>query len=151
MPMQEKRLDVLGLHGLSCKYSAGRHPRHAALNECFKRALQSAGVPSLLEPVGIDRGDGKRPDGITIFPFSEGKCLCWDATCVDTYAATHVNGSAVSPGSAAREAEDGKCGASMRHSELAIGAFCDGDSRDIWQHDGRNLDGDRTSHNECDG
>ena len=85
--------------GLSYKYSAGRLPRHAALNECVRRALQSAGVPSLLEPVGIDRGDGKRPDGITIFPFSEGKCLCWDATCVDTYAATHVNGSAVSPGS----------------------------------------------------
>ena len=112
-----KKMDALGLHGLSCKYSAGRHPRHAALNECVRRALQSAGVPSLLEPVGIDRGDGKRPDGITIFPFSEGKCLCWDATCVDTYAATHVNGSAVSPGSAAREAEDGK-----RRKYAALGA-----------------------------
>ena len=58
--------------------------------------------------MGIHRRDGRRPDDITIFPFSEGKCLCWDATCVDTYAATHVNGSAVSPGSATREAEDGK-------------------------------------------
>ena len=110
-------MDALGLHGLSCKYSAGRHPRHAALNECVRRALQGANVPSLLEPVGIDRGDGRRPDGITIFPFSEGKCLCWDATCVDTYAATHVNGSAVSPGSAAREAEDEK-----RRKYAALGA-----------------------------
>ena len=37
-----KTMDALGLHGLSCKYSAGRHPRHAALNECVRRALQSA-------------------------------------------------------------------------------------------------------------
>ena len=45
----EKKMDALGLHGLSCKYSGGRHPRHAALNECVRRALQRAGVPSLLE------------------------------------------------------------------------------------------------------
>ena len=77
-------MDSRGLHGLSCKYSAGRHPRHSALNDVIKRSLQTAGVPSILEPVGIDRGDGKRPDGITIFPFSRGKCLCWDATCVYT-------------------------------------------------------------------
>jgi hypothetical protein len=98
-------MDARGLHGLSCKYSAGRHPRHAALNDVVRRALQSAGVPSMLEPVGIDRGDGKRPDGITVFPFSRGRCLCWDATCVDTYAESHLNSSAVSAGSAARGAE----------------------------------------------
>ena len=28
-----------------------------------------AGFPSQLEPVGLDRGDGKRPDCITLFPF----------------------------------------------------------------------------------
>ena len=56
----------------------------------------------------MDRGDGKRPDGITVFPFSEGKSLCWDATCVDTYAETNLNRSAVSSGSAARGAEEAK-------------------------------------------
>ena len=74
-----KIMDALGLHGLSCRYSAGQY---SALNECVRRALQSAGVPSFLEPVGIDRGDSRRRDGI--FPLSEGKCLCWDVTCVDT-------------------------------------------------------------------
>jgi len=110
-------MDARGLHGLSCKYSAGRHPRHAALNDVIKRALQSAGIPSILEPLGVDRGDGKRPDGITVFPFSNGKCLCWDATCTDTYAETYLNGSAVSAGSAACGAEERK-----RRKYAALGA-----------------------------
>ena len=104
-----KVMDAMGLHGLSCRYSAGRHPRHSAINDVIRRALQSAGIPSVLEPVGVDRGDGKRPDGISVFPFSNGKCLCWDATCIDTFAASHIYGSAVSAGSAAREAEVKKC------------------------------------------
>lgn len=112
-----RMMDARGLHGLSCKYSAGRHPRHAALNDVVKRALQGAGIPSILEPVGIDRGDGKRPDGISVFPFTNGRCLCWDATCVDTYAVSHVNSSAVAPGNAAREAEERK-----RRKYAALGA-----------------------------
>ena len=103
-----QRMDELGLHGLSCRYSAGRFPRHAALNDIVKRSLQRAGLPSVLEPLGLDRGDGKRPDGITIFPFKNGKSLCWDSTCVDTYAETHLIGSAISAGSAATEAETRK-------------------------------------------
>ena len=99
------RMDARGLHGLSCRFSSGRHPRHAALNDVIKRALHSAGIPSVLEPLGIDRGDGRRPDGLTVFPFANGKCLCWDATCTDTFSRTHVNNSAVSPGHAACEAE----------------------------------------------
>ena len=109
-----RQMDARGLHALSCKYSAGRHPRHAALNDVMKRALVSAGVPSTLEPVGIDRGDGKRPDGITVFPFSNGRCLCWDATCVDTYAETHLISSAIAPGSAA-------CGAEQRKRRKYVG------------------------------
>ena len=63
-----------------------------------KRSLRSAGVPSVLEPVGVDRGNGKKPDGITVFPFSRGKSLCLDVTCVDTFAETNLNSSAVAPG-----------------------------------------------------
>lgn len=103
-----RRMDARGLHGLSCKYSAGRHPRHAALNDVIRRGLQSAGIPSVLEPPGVDRGDGKRPDGITVFPFSNGKGLCWDATCIDTYAESVVVNSAMSAGFAARGAEERK-------------------------------------------
>ena len=36
-----------GLHGLSCKYSAGCFPRHSDINDVIKRALQKAGLPSV--------------------------------------------------------------------------------------------------------
>ena len=53
-----------------CKYSAGRFPRHSAMNDGNKRALQKAGLLSVLEPPGSNRGDGSRHGGITGFPFS---------------------------------------------------------------------------------
>ena len=121
-----REMDARGLHGLSCRYSAGRIPRHTALNDIVKRGLLSAGIPAILEPLGLDRGDGKRPDGITVFPFSEGKSLCWDATCVDSYAESHLNGSAVEPGSAACGAEEVKrrkyaeLGARFRFEPIAV-------------------------------
>ncbi|CAH2226484.1 jg13502, partial [Pararge aegeria aegeria] len=34
--------------------------------------------------------DGKRPDGMTIVPWWMGRSLVWDATCVDTLAASHL-------------------------------------------------------------
>ena len=58
--------------------------------------------------VGIDRGDGKRPDGIKVFLFFMGKNPCWDVTCVDTFAETNLNSSVVAPGYAALKAEKSK-------------------------------------------
>ena len=101
-------VDSLGHHGLSCKKSAGRLPRHSNLNDVIKRSLSSVGIPSRLEPVGLNRGDGKRPDGITTFPFSQGKYLCWDSTCGDTFAPSIINDSATQAGSAANKAEERK-------------------------------------------
>ena len=97
--------DSQGYHSLTCRYSAGRHPRHTALNDVLGRSLLSAGIPSLLEPSGMDREDGKRPDGVTIFPFSNGLPLVWDATCVNTFADSHVKSAAIAAGEAARDAE----------------------------------------------
>ena len=103
-----RKVTLLGLHGLSCPMSAGRRPRHAHLNDVVNRALSSAGFPAVLEPVGLDRGDGRRPDGLTVFPFREGRCLTWDATCVDTFKDTIIVQSALEAGSAARQAEERK-------------------------------------------
>ena len=99
------RMDSKGLHGLSCRFSAGRHPRHSAMNDVVRRALLRAGLPSVLEPLGLDRGDGSRPDGMTVFPFKRGRCLVWDCTCADTFAETHLNQLAVEAGAAATGAE----------------------------------------------
>ncbi|XP_073949065.1 lipase 3-like [Choristoneura fumiferana] len=36
------------------------------------------------------RDDGKRPDGVTLVPWKLGRALMWDATCVDTFALSHI-------------------------------------------------------------
>ena len=97
-----------GLHPLSCRYSAGRAPRHAAINDVVRRALVGCGVPSTLEPTRINRGDGKRPDGITLFPWKNGRCLVWDANVVDTFAATHLAACSLELGAGAAAAEERK-------------------------------------------
>jgi hypothetical protein len=101
-------VDSRGYHGLSCKFSAGRRSRHAGINLIIKRALASAGYCSQLEPTGISRADGKRPDGVTLSPWSQGRCLCWDATIVCTLAISHVARSVNQPGSASEAAESKK-------------------------------------------
>ena len=68
----EVEVDQLGTHGLSCKRSEGRHYRHSAVNDILHRALRSAQVPARLEPSGLTRSDGKRPDGATLAPWRRG-------------------------------------------------------------------------------
>ena len=80
------QVSQFGTHGLSCRSSEGRHPRHAAINDIICRTLSSAGIPARLEPPGLLRSDGKRPDGMT---WTSGRPLVWDATCSDTFAESY--------------------------------------------------------------
>ena len=43
-----------------------------------------------------------------MFPFTDGKNLCWDPTCHDTYNKSAINETAHTPGAAANKAEDHK-------------------------------------------
>ena len=70
-----KLVEENGHHGLSCARIAGRFSRHHNLNTLVKQALSSIKVPSILELNGLTRSDGKRPDGITLAPWEEGKQL----------------------------------------------------------------------------
>jgi hypothetical protein len=88
-------------HALSCCRCSGRFPRHHALNDIVRRALISANIPCVLEPPGLCRTDGKRPDGLTLVPWQRGKCLLWDATCVSTFAASHLSRTVQTAGAAA--------------------------------------------------
>jgi hypothetical protein len=97
-----------GYHGLKCKSSAGRWSRHSAVNDVLARALRTAEVPVNTEPVGCSASDGKRPDGLTLVPWTRGKSMVWDFTCKDTYAPTYVASCATNPGSAARVGEEVK-------------------------------------------
>jgi Reverse transcriptase (RNA-dependent DNA polymerase) len=102
------QVDARGIHGLACKRSAGRHPRHGLLNDVVWRAMHRAQVPSTKEPTGLSRSDGKRPDGATMIPWARGRCLTWDVTSPDTLARSHLQASAMNAGAAATRAEASK-------------------------------------------
>ncbi len=51
-------VDARGTHGLACKRSAGRHPRHGLLNDVVWRAMLRAQVPSCKEPAGHSKSAG---------------------------------------------------------------------------------------------
>ena len=76
-----------------------------AITDVVRRGLSAAGIPPMLEPSGLDRGDGTRPDGITVYPYSRGRCLIWDATCVNTFASSELIRVAFAAGSVADAAE----------------------------------------------
>lgn len=97
-----------GYHALSCKKTKGKYARHAEINKIFSMAFSSAGFPNKLEPPSLSRRDGKRPDGLTSYPWSHGKSLIWDVTVVNTIASTYVNNTSVKSGSAADQAERDK-------------------------------------------
>ena len=104
-----KRVEWDGLHGLSCTKCAGRFSRHATLNSLIKQTLGSLDLPSALEPRGLYRTDGKRPDGVTMIPWELGEQLAWNVTVVDIFAPSSQNqGSFCNPGTTATEAEAGK-------------------------------------------
>jgi hypothetical protein len=101
-------VDSRGTHGLACKRSAGRTVRHHQINDVIWRALCHANIPSIKEPTGLLRSDGKRPDGLTQIPWHGGKCLTWDVTVTDTLAASYVDLTAANAGAAAEGAASRK-------------------------------------------
>ena len=86
----EVEVNDQGTHGLSCRFSKGRHPRHGALNDVVRRSLKAEKIPAHLEPSDIHRSDGKRPDGTSIVPWMSGRVLVWDVTCPDTLAPSYA-------------------------------------------------------------
>ena len=62
----------------------------------------------MLEPTGLAQEDGKRPDGLTLIPFSSGRALVWDATVTDSLSPSLVGPGATRAGSAVTKAEAAK-------------------------------------------
>ena len=63
--------------------SARRLPaRHHALNDLVARAMVSAGTPVTKEPNDLSQSDGKRPNGLSLVPWEEGKPLTGEVTAV---------------------------------------------------------------------
>ena len=96
-------MDKYGLHPLLCRISTDHLPSHSALNDLM-HTMSSAGFNAVLEPVGLDCGDGKYSDGMTMFLFSRKKCFIWYSTCVNHFLLS-ICKTAIEPGSAARSAK----------------------------------------------
>ena len=96
-------VDALGIHGLSCRRSAGRTSRHNTLNDIIFRACIRSGVPAYKEPTGLFLNDEKRTDGMLV-PWKMGRCVPWDVTCPDTLAASHRQITAYASGAASERA-----------------------------------------------
>ena len=103
-----EELDPLGSHALVCSRGSGKHIRHRIINEFVRETFVSAGVPVVLEPPGLSRSDGKRPDGVTILPFFNGRALSWDATCWNPLARSNATAAQKKSGAVAELAETQK-------------------------------------------
>ena len=64
------------IHGLTCRKSKGCHHHHSSIHESVQPFVsQNSFTP------GINTGNGKRSDGISLVSWKCGKLLFWDATC----------------------------------------------------------------------
>ena len=102
------KVDARGIHGLSCRKNEPRHIRHSQLNDVIWRAMKRAGIPAAKEPVGLVQSSGLRPDGVSLLPWARGKPVAWDVTVPDTFAMSHLDGTAGTPGAAANTAAANK-------------------------------------------
>jgi len=99
-------VDTRGIHAFSCRHNPGRAQRYHYINYLISRSLTRAGIPSVKEPQGLTRSDGKRPDGLTSIPWREGRSATWDViTVTNTVAASYV---AITSARAASAAAQGK-------------------------------------------
>jgi len=57
---------------------------------------------------GLLKTDGKRPDGITLLPWKQGKCVTWDITVSDTLAQSYAHETSQTPGAATEAAAERK-------------------------------------------
>ena len=76
------------------------------MSDVIKRTLQTDVMSSVMEPAGLDTGDGSSLDGKTVFSFSGGRSLVWDCMCVDNFVELHLNRSAMEASTAANRAEE---------------------------------------------
>ena len=70
--------------------------------------VQHAQVPSVKEPIGLIPASDLQPDGASMLPWTQGRCLAWDVTAPDTLAQSHVQATATNAGAAASKAETSK-------------------------------------------
>ena len=71
-------------------------------------SFPKADIPATKEASDLLRTDGKRPDGVTILPWKNGRCATWDVTVTDTMAQSYLHNTSRTAGAAAEAAADKK-------------------------------------------
>ena len=94
-----------GRHALVCPKIKHRFIRHSNGNMIIKDSIKSLGISSTLEPIGLLRKDGRRPDGHTLMPWQRGRTLAWDFTCISRLANSNLRMGVLPGANAASEAE----------------------------------------------
>ena len=74
------------------------------INDIIWKAMRRADVPSMKEPLRLLRDDGKRPDGVTMIPWARRRRLAWYVTVSDTFTATHLPVTSLTPSASADKA-----------------------------------------------
>ena len=100
--------DAYGSYALSCNKTNGRHARHSSVNDLIKKTMAIADIPSRLEPTGLSRDNGKRPNGLTLMPCANGRSLSWDLTCSHTLATSNIDRAVRGPSTVACASEGRK-------------------------------------------
>ena len=111
------RVDEDESHPPSCRFIIGRLPRNTALSDVICRSLQSARIPAFLKSAGLDRGDGSRHDGISLFSYARRKSLVLDVTCIDTFSPSNMIRCAIKARAAANDAESRKRSKYASHTD----------------------------------
>ena len=57
-----------GLHAFTYKRAPSSTIRRWTVNDIVWRAVTPADIPAIMEPPGLARMDGKRPDGLLLIP-----------------------------------------------------------------------------------
>jgi len=97
------------------------------------------------------QNSGKIADGLTIVPWTRGRCLEWDFTRSDTLATSHLSTAVVGPGTANSDVHDSK---KSKHSmqliyTLRLHADCSGDWSRISESTLTSPGGTMNSHVHC--
>jgi len=74
-----------------CKKAPSKIASHQVLNDIIWHAFNATDVPAIKESSGLNRQDGKRPDGLTLIPWQGRKPLIWDVTVASMLAAPYTD------------------------------------------------------------
>jgi len=107
------------------------------LNDLINRALIRAETPAVMEPHGLSRDDGKRPDDLTLVPWQSGRSATWDVTVAHTLATPYVSQNELQAGSPQRPSLRERRPSTIRSPLVTY--FFSGGGRDPWSDEAHGI------------